>query len=251
MLLHQTIEALNRLKLYGMAHAIREQEQDSVCRDLTFEERFGLLVDREVVEQENRHLDSRLRLAKLRQSATFEDIDYKTTRGLNKAVLLELSTCAWIRNHQNLLIIGPTGVGKTYLACGLAHKACREGFSVLYQRMSRMLHELSVARGDGRYLRLIKALAKVELLILDDWGLEIFGKEHRHDLLDLLEERHDRKSTLVTSQVPVENWHSIIGDPTVADSILDRLVHNAHNIDLKGESMRKKMAAILKNKTTT
>ncbi|MFZ2957620.1 MAG: IS21-like element helper ATPase IstB [Candidatus Ozemobacteraceae bacterium] len=227
-------------------HPLREA--NSAARDLSFEERLGLLVDREATEQENRRLTWRLRQARLRQNVAFEDLDWKTARGLNRAVLMELASCRWIREHRNLLIIGPTGVGRTFLACSLAHKACREGLSTLYQRTGRMLHELLVARGDGTYLRLIKSLAKPELLVIDDWGLESLGKEERHDLLELFEERHGQKSTIITSQMPIKNWHELIGEPTLADAILDRVVHNSHIINLEGDSMRKKMAASNKSK---
>lgn len=246
MLLQQTIETLQKLRLHGMVQGLREQETIPATRDLSFEERLGLLVDREAVEQENRRFTSKLKQARLRQNAVFEDLDWKTSRGLNKAALMELASCRWIREHRNLIIIGPTGVGKTFLACSLAHKACREGFSSLYQRAGRMFHELKVASGEGKYLRLLKSLGKPDLLIMDDWGLEILGKEERHDLLELFEERHGQKSMLITSQLPVENWHDLIGEATLADAILDRVVHNSHSINLKGESMRKKMATSTK-----
>ena len=189
MLLQQTIDALEQLRLHGMIQALQEQEKMPSSRDLSFEERLGLLVDREVLEQENRQMASRLKQARLRQNASFEDIDWRTSRGLQKPMLVELASGRWIKECRNLLIIGPTGVGKTYIACSLGHKACRDGFSTLYQRSSRMLHELIVARGEGKHLRLLKALAKPELLIVDDWGLEVLGKEERHDLLELFEER--------------------------------------------------------------
>ena len=246
MLLQQTIDALERLRLHGMIQALKEQEKTPSLGDLSFEERLGLLVDREVLEQENRQMASRLKQARLRQNAAFEDIDWKTSRGLHKPMLMELASGRWIKEYRNLLIIGPTGVGKTFIACSLGHKACRDGFSTLYQRSARMLRELIVARAEGKHLRLLKSLAKPELLIVDDWGLEVLGKEERHDLLELFEERHGRKATIITSQVPVENWHDLIGEATLADAILDRVVHNAHIINLKGESMRKKMAVIAK-----
>jgi len=246
MLLQQTIETLQKLRLHGMLHGLKEQETNQAARDLSFEERLGLLVDREATEQENRRLTWRLRQARLRQNVAFEDFNWKVPRGLNKAALMELASCRWIREHRNLLIIGPTGVGKTFIACSLAHKACREGLSTLYQRTGRMLHELLVARGEGKYLRLIKSLAKPELLVLDDWGLESMGKEERHDLLELFEERHGNKSTIITSQMPTENWHELIGEATLADAILDRVIHNAHILNLDGDSMRKKMATAYK-----
>lgn len=248
MLNQQTIEALHRLKLHGFLAGLREQEQNQEFRALEFEERLGLLIDREVQEQDNRLMESRLRKAKLRQAAVIEDVDFRTARGLHRSHVLELASCAWIRAHENILLIGPTGVGKTYLACALAQKACREGFSASYQRLGRLLQELAVARGEGRYLRLLKTIAKVELLIIDDWCLETLDKDQRHDLLEIIEDRNGLKSTIITSQQPIENWHAIIGEATMADSILDRLVHNAHTIILKGDSMRKRMRPSSKSK---
>lgn len=209
------------------------------CQALDFEERFGLLLDREATERANRRLATRLRFARLRQPACVEDIDLRSPRGLDKALLLALADCRWIEHHDNCVIIGPTGAGKTYLACALAHKACREGYSVRYHRLPRLFSELAIARGDGRYPRLLAGLAKVELLALDDWGTAGLTPEQRHDLLEILEDRYQRHSTLVASQLPVANWHEYLGDPTIADAILDRLVHNAHTITLKGDSMRK------------
>lgn len=249
MLNQPTIEALHRLKLHGMIAGLREQEGNPEFRALDFEERLGMLIDREVQDQDNRLMASRLLKAKLRHTAVIEDVDFRAARGLHRSQLLDLASCAWIRTHENLLIIGPTGVGKTYLACALAHKACREGFSALYHRQSRLLRELAVARGEGRYLRQLKTITKAEVLIIDDWGLEVLERDHRHDLLEIVEERHGTKSTIITSQQPVENWHAIIGDPTIADSILDRLVHNAHTITLKGDSMRKRMKPTTQTKT--
>lgn len=251
MLKQQSIDTLHRLKLLGMIAGLREQEGNPEFRSLDFEERLGLLIDREALEQENRLMASRLRKAKLRQSASIEDLDFRAARGLHRSQILDLASCAWIRAHENILIIGPTGVGKTYLACGLAHKACREGFSSSYHRLGRLLQEMTIARGEGRYLRVLKTLTKPEVMIIDDWGLEVLEKDQRLDLLEILEERHGQKSTIITSQQPVENWHPIIGDPTLADAILDRLVHNAHTILLTGDSMRKKGKPIPKNKTET
>lgn len=247
MLYQQTIESLHKLKLTGMVSALKEQQQNRQFKDMSFEDRFGMLVDRELNDQENKRLDLRLRQAKLRQNAVIEDIDFRTARSLNKSMILELATCEWLREHQNVLIIGPTGVGKSFLACALAHKACREGFTVQYHRTSRLFGELAVSRADGRYLRLLKSLAKVDLIILDDWGLEILNKDQRGDILEIFEDRHNRKSLIITSQIPFENWHSLIGEATHADAILDRVAHNAHIINLEGGTMRKKTAKLSKN----
>ncbi|MBM9615010.1 IS21-like element helper ATPase IstB [Desulfobulbus rhabdoformis] len=242
MLLHPTLEKLNTLRFTGMAAALDEQMQMNSLADMSFEERLGLLLDREITARETRRLQTRLRAAKLRQDGCIEDIDFRHPRGLDKSLVLRLAGCDWIRERNNLIITGPTGVGKTYLACAFAQKACREGLNTLYLRTTKFFEDLALAKGDGRYLKLLKAFAKADLLVLDDYGLTQLGREQRHDLLEILEDRHGLKSTLVTSQLPVDHWHEQIGDPTVADAILDRLVHTAHKIQLKGESMRKKKA---------
>ena len=208
-------------------------------QSLTFEERLGLLVDRERVERQNRMAASRLRRARLKQPAVAEDIDYRHPRGLDRAVFRRLLTGDWVNAHQNVLITGPTGVGKTYLACALANAACRQGQTALYQRLPRLFEELAVARGDGRYARLMTSLARVDVLILDDWGLALLDDERRRDLLELLDERYQTRSTIITSQLPVAHWHDALGDPTLADAILDRLVHHAHPLNLDGESLRR------------
>jgi DNA replication protein DnaC len=240
MLNHPTVNKLETLRLSGMAKALREQMDMPECASLTFEERLGLLVDREATERENSRMNARLKRARLRHTATVEDIDYHHPRGLDKAAFLALASCQWIRDRHNCLITGPTGVGKSYLACALAHKACREGYSVLYLRTCRLFEELAISKGDGRYRRLLTRLARLDLLVLDDWGLSPLTDEQRRDTLEILEDRHELRSILVTSQFPVEKWHPIIGDPSLADAILDRLVHNAYKLTLKGDSLRKK-----------
>jgi len=223
---------------------MEEQMATPEANSLSFEERFGLMVDREMIERENRRLATRLKKAKLRLQACMEDIDYRQKRGIDKAFIMSLASCAWVRNHHNVIITGPTGVGKTYIACALAHKACLEGYPALYRRLPNLLRELAMARGDGRYPKVMAAYARADLLALDDWGLDKLNQEQRLDLLELLEDRYGLKSTIVTAQVPVEQWHDVIGDPTLADAILDRLVHNAYRIQLKGESMRKKYGGL-------
>lgn len=242
MLSHPTLEQLNNLRLAGMAQALQEQWEMEGISELGFEERLGLLVEREAVVRESRRLQTRLRKAKLRQNASIEDIDFKHPRGLDRSLVMKLSDCQWVRKHQNLIITGPTGVGKSYLACAFAQKACREGYSAIYLRISRLFEELSLAKGDGRYVKMLSNFAKTELLVLDDYGLAKLNQEQRHDLLEILEDRHGVRSMLVTSQLPIEHWHEQIGDPTLADAILDRLIHNAHTIKLKGGSMRKQKA---------
>ena len=243
MLEHPTLDKLAALKLNGMLQALHEQRQMSEYGELSFEERLGLLVDREVLLRQNRQIASRMRKAGLRQEAAVEDIDFRHPRGLDRSVILSLSTCQWIRNRRNCLITGPTGVGKTYLACALAQKSCRESFSSRYARVSRLLGDFTAARLDGSYTRKLRELAQVDLLVLDDWGVTPLTDENRRDLLEILDDRYDRRSTLVTSQFPVDEWHAYLADPTLADAILDRLVHNAHRVPLSGESIRKVKAA--------
>jgi DNA replication protein DnaC len=242
MLTHPTHDRLVVLGLTGMAKSLEEQRQQPDVAALAFEERLALMVDREAIERENRRLVSRLKFASLRQNAVVEDINTKAPRGLDKALFAKLCAGEWIVRRQNLLICGPTGTGKSWIACALGHKACRDDRSVLYHRVPRLFDALALARGDGRHARLLKNLARVDLLILDDWGLAPLAPAQGRDLLEIIDDRHDRGSTLVTSQLPVDHWHEIIGDPTVADAILDRLVHNAHRLVLKGDSLRKTAA---------
>lgn len=244
MLHHPTLEKLQTLRLSGMHKALTEQMNMPEIDALSFEERLGLLADREMTEREDRRLTTRLRQAKLKHNACVEDIDYRAARGLDKALILQLASCRWIHEGLNLIINGPTGVGKTWVACALAHKACQEGYTALYLRLPRLLEELTLAHGDGRFPKLMAAFAKTDLIVLDDWGLAKLNLEQRRDLLELLDDRHPHRSTIVTSQIPVDHWHEVIGDPTLADAILDRLVHNAYRIKLKGESMRKRRSKL-------
>lgn len=234
-----TLDQLQALGLHGMAKAFTEIAAGGEADGLGHHEWLGLLLDRETSWRQDKRLTARLRVAKLRQQACVEDVDYRNPRGLDRALFQKLAEGEWINAHDNLALIGPTGVGKSWLASALGHKACRDNRSVLYQRVPRLFEALALARGDGRHPRLLRNLGRADLLILDDWGLEPLDAAARHDLLEILEERYGRRSTMITSQLPVDRWHEIIGDPTYADAILDRLVHNAHRIELVGESMRR------------
>ena len=240
MLTHPTLDQLGQLGLPGMAQAFAELEASGEAATLSHADWLGLLLDRELTHRRDKRLAARLRYARLRQQATVEDVDYRASRGLDRALFQKLAKGDWIEAHDNLIVCGPTGVGKSWLACALGHKACRDNRSVLYQRVPKLFTELALARGDGRYARILRSLTGVQLLILDDWGLEPLDAGARRDLYEILEERYGRRSTVLTSQIPVDKWHAFIGDPTYADAILDRLVHNANRIDLAGESLRRR-----------
>ncbi len=242
MMVEITLGKLNQLKLYGMAEALTEQTQATMYGGLSFEERLGMLVDREMTVRDNRRLASLLRGARLRYSnACPEEIDFRTSRGLSKEVIVSLMQNGWVKGKQNVIITGPTGSGKTFIACALANSACRSGYNAYYIRLPRLLQELHIARGDGSYGKLLSRLAKYAILVIDDWGLAKLGDRERRDILEVLEDRHGISSTIVASQMPTDKWHDTIGDPTIADAVLDRLVHNAHMItmSMKAESMRK------------
>jgi DNA replication protein DnaC len=242
MLIHPTIDTMKALKLFGMARALETQLELKEARDLSFEERLGMLLDAEALDRDNKRTSSRLNSAKLRLAACMEDLKIKPGRGLDRSVITSLSSCDWIRDKRNIAITGPTGSGKTYLACALGHSACRQGFTVMYHRLPSLFDDLILAKADGRYKRLLSSLESKRLLILDEFGLEKLSAENRRDLLEIVEQRYDISSTIITSQLDVEHWHGIIGDPTLADAILDRFVHNAHELKVKGEkgeSMRK------------
>ena len=240
MLKHPTLTQLHALGLHGMAKAFDELAANGQADGLDRLEWLTLLLDREASLRQDKRFTSRLRAARLRQQAAVEDVDYRSPRGLDRALFQKLAEGDWIKGHDNLVLVGPTGVGKSWLAAALGHKACRDNQSVLYQRVPRLFEDLALGRGDGRHPRLLKSLGRADLLILDDWGLEPLDAGARHDLLEILEERYGRRSTMITSQLPVDRWHDIIGDPTYADAILDRLIHNAHRIELSGESLRRR-----------
>lgn len=247
MFIQPTLDSLNRLKLYGMAAAVSEQMTQSAASGLAFEERLGLLVEREVLYRDNRRLAGLLRLAQLKVRATMEELDFRSRRGLDRAQIASLGSCDWIGSAQNLLIHGATGVGKTWLACALANQACRQGLSALYVRAPRLYEELNLCHADGSYRKRLAAIAKTNLLVIDDFAISPIGPRERADLLELLDDRVGTRSTLITAQLPIENWHDYIGDPTLADAIMDRLVHSAHKIHLEGETMRKRVAAERQN----
>jgi len=249
MLNEPTINKLNQMKMFAMANAWVEQQKQPGISKVGFDERFGLLVDAEHFAREDRRLTRLLRAAKLRISgACLEDIDTPARRGIDRATIRQLATCVWTQEHRNVIITGATGVGKTYIACALGQQCCRRGLRTLYTRLPRLLDELTLARADGTYPRLLTKLARLDVLIIDDWGLPKLTEAARHDVLEILEDRYDLKSTIVTSQLPIKHWHEYINDPSIADALLDRVVHNAHKIELKGASRRKETAKATNNK---
>jgi DNA replication protein DnaC len=240
MLNQPTVEKLHAMKLYAMADAFRAQMETADISQLSFEERLAMLVDQQWLWKENRALAHRLRSAKLKERGVMEDIDYQHPRGLDRKLMRTLANGEWVRQKQNVLLIGPTGIGKTWLACALAQKACRDGFSVLHKRMNELFRELAVAHVDGTIGRLLLKLSRIDVLVLDDFAMAPLKDSERRDFLEICDDHYQRRSMILTSQLPVAHWHEQIGDPTIADSILDRLVHNAYRIELSGESMRKK-----------
>lgn len=240
MLNQPTIEKLQTMKLFGMADAFRAQLESTDSSQLSFEERFALLVDQQWLWKENRALARRLRSARLKERGVIEDIDYQHPRGLDRKLMRSLASSEWVRHNQNVLLIGPTGIGKTWLACALAQKACRDGFSVSHKRTPELFRELAIAHVDGSIGRVLVKLSRIDVLVLDDFAMAPLKDSERRDFLEICDDRYQRRSLILTSQLPVAHWHEQIGDPTIADSILDRLVHNAYRLDLNGESMRKK-----------
>lgn len=242
MLNQATLDKMQSMKMSAMAEAFQKQFESPQYGELSFEERIGLLVDTEWTAREQRKLSRRLKGAKLRYPACIEDIDYHPSRRLDRQVILSLATCAWITSHQNLLVTGRTGTGKTYLACSFAERACRSGFTAHYVRAPRLLQDLTIARADGSYGRLLAKLAKLDLLAIDDWLITGLKDQERRDLLEVIEDRTERASTLIATQLPVKDWHAAIGEPTLADAICDRLIHRAHRIEISGPSLRERRA---------
>lgn len=242
MLNQPTLEKLQTMRLLGMVEAFRGQTQQTGLAELSFEERFGMLVDQEWIWRQNRALARRLAQAKFRYQASVEDIDFRLPRGLDRSLVRSLTqNSAWVHQHQNVFLLGPCGVGKTWLACALAEKACRDGFTAFFRRAPKLFRDLALARADGSLSNVLARLAKIDLLVVDDWANAPLAETERRDFLEICEDRYQLHSTILTSQVPVKRWHEQIGDPTLADSVLDRLVHNAHQIELKGNSARKEL----------
>jgi len=238
MLIQQTIERLRELGLHGMLKGLDQQLSSAEYHTLSFDERLGLLIDAEVSYRDSRLLSTRLKTAKLKHQACIENLNFRKQRGLDKAALLQLSSCQWVRDHRNVLVTGPTGVGKTYVSCALAHKACQQGFKASYERAPRLFNSLAVARADGSYNRLLTKLSKLDVLVIDDFGLLQLNDDMARDLLEIVDDRTDIRSTIVSSQLPSESWHDTISNPTLADAILDRVVHKSYKLKLKGPSLR-------------
>jgi len=240
MITEQTVEKMNAMKLYGMRDAFAEQLELSTYASLSFEERLGMLVDREWTDRENRRLERRMKAARLKIRATMEEIDYSSPRGLDESLMRSLSSCEWVKNHAGILVTGKTGTGKTFMVCALADRAIKVGHVAFYYRAPRLFSELLMAKADGSYHRFLSRLARADLLAIDDFGLATLSEDERRELLEVIEDRSGSGSTILASQLPVSSWHEVIGEPTIADSILDRLVHCSYRIELKGPSMRKK-----------
>jgi DNA replication protein DnaC len=241
MLNQPMIEKLVALRLTGMVEGLKAQQQDPAASELSFNERLALLVDQQWTWRENQALDRRLKAAKLRGNACIEDIDFRASRGLDKSVIRALAQeSGWVSKHENIFVIGPTGVGKSFVASALAQKACRDGYSVFYARAQSLFRDLALARADGSLRHLLARLGRIEVMVIDDWAMAPMTEAERRDFWEICEERYQCRSTILTSQLPISRWHEQIGDPTLADGILDRLVHNAHRIEMKGDSMRKR-----------
>lgn len=245
MLRYPMLEQLRNLRLHAMARCLEEQMNTEDIGSFSFEDRLGMMVDREMVDRENRRLSRRLSRAALKVDACMEDMDYRAGRGLDRSLMMSLASCRWIHERRGILITGPTGAGKTWIACAMAHKACLEGYTALYKRLPAFLRELDAARETGTYDKLMRTCGKTDLIVLDDWGLERMNQRQGLTILELLEDRYNLRSTVVASQIPPEKWHETIKDPTLADAVLDRLIHNSYRIDLKGDSMRKRTAVSL------
>jgi len=250
MMNHPLLDQLQKLRFNGMYKALQDQMQIADSQSMSFEERLGLMIDREITERENRRLQSLLRKAKLHQQAAIEDLDRQAPRGLDKRLMAQLTSMQWCRERLNLIITGPTGIGKSWIGCALGNNACRMGLSTRYFRLSRLFQAFQLARADGSWSKQLRELARTDLLILDDWGITPITDEGRRDLLEVFDDRFNIKSTLIASQLPVDHWHDYIGDSTLADAILDRLVHNSYRITLAGESLRKQHCTLAQEKVS-